>query len=515
MVLLVAKKTLFRTTMAVTLLIFVSKAGGFLREIVMTAYYGAGAEMDAYNMAYSLYYVPVLLFNSCITSTLVPVYAQVRRNEPDRLGHFSSNVITLFAVFAIAASVIMYLLAAPIVSLLASGFTAEGQALTTQLLRTMLPSLCFIVTSIVLSSILNARENYMAAQLTGFPLTVALLIATIGFSNTLGVRALAWGVFFSGILQVVVLLPFMRKIHRYKPSFDVSDPYFRHLMVLAGPAVMNMAVNELNHMVDKMLASSLPSGHLTCMNLAFRLITFLQGVVLVPLETIMFSKMSMKTAAHDEKGLAKMVMRSMEFVALIIFPIIAVGAIMPSDVIRLAYKHGVVSEESVTTAGIALRFYIIGVFSYGMRDILTRAFNACQDTRTPMRNAMATVVLNVVLNILLVRVMGVGGLALATSISATAGVVSLMLLLRRRLGRLHARRSIGELAKIAAATAVCVIVCLLLNRVVPAATTSLDALGRLVLCTGVSLIVYAAAAIALRVRWAVQGVDMLKERLHK
>ena len=69
----VAKKTLFRTTMAVTLLIFVSKAGGFLREIVMTAYYGAGAEMDAYNMAYSLYYVPVLLFNSCITSTLVPV----------------------------------------------------------------------------------------------------------------------------------------------------------------------------------------------------------------------------------------------------------------------------------------------------------------------------------------------------------------------------------------------------------------------------------------------------------
>ena len=145
--------------MAVTLLIFVSKAGGFLREIVMTAYYGAGAEMDAYNMAYSLYYVPVLLFNSCITSTLVPVYAQVRRNEPERLERFSSNVISLFAVFAIAASILMYLLAAPFVSLLAGGFTAEGQALTARLLRTMLPSLCFIVTSIVLSSILNAREN--------------------------------------------------------------------------------------------------------------------------------------------------------------------------------------------------------------------------------------------------------------------------------------------------------------------------------------------------------------------
>ena len=199
----------------------------------------------------------------------------------------------------------------------------------------------------MLSSILNARENYLAAQLTGFPLTFALLIATIGFSGTMGVRALAWGVFFSGILQVLVLRPAMRKIHGFRPSFDLGDPHFRRLMLLAGPAVMNMAVNELNHMVDKMLASSLPAGHLTCMNLAFKLITFLTGVVLVPLETIMFSKMSMKTAAHDEKGLSRMVMRSMELVALIIFPIIAVGAIMPGDVIRLAYKHGVFSEESV------------------------------------------------------------------------------------------------------------------------------------------------------------------------
>ena len=208
-------------------------------------------------------------------------------------------------------------------------------------------------------------------------------------------------------------------------------------------------------------------------------------------------------------------MRSMELVALIIFPIIAVGAIMPGDVIRLAYKHGVFSEESVTAAGIALRFYILGVFSYGMRDILTRAFNACQDTRTPMLNAVGTVVVNIVLNVLLVRVMGVGGLALATSISATAGVVSLMLLLRRRLGRMRGRRTVEELLKIAIATALAALACMMLNHFVPAAATSLGSFGRLVLCTGVSLIVYAAAVIGLRVRWAMQGVGMIKEKLHR
>ena len=206
--------------MAVTLVIIISKAGGFLREVVMTAYYGAGMEMDAYNMAYSLYYVPVLLFNSCITSTLVPLYVQLKQNgTPRELDHFSSNVINLFAFFSIIVSILMYFLALPLVRLTARGFDPGKQLLTAELLRLMLPSLAFIVVSIVLSSILNACEKYLAAQLTGFPLTFSLLIATVGFSQSAGIRALAWGVFVSGILQVVILLPAMRGLMNYHFSF--------------------------------------------------------------------------------------------------------------------------------------------------------------------------------------------------------------------------------------------------------------------------------------------------------
>ncbi|MBQ8954195.1 MAG: murein biosynthesis integral membrane protein MurJ, partial [Clostridia bacterium] len=464
------KKSLLQTTMAVTLVIFISKAGGFLREIVMTAYYGASAEMDAYNMAYSLYYVPVLLFNSCITSTLVPLYVQLRQEgSARRLNRFSSNVVNLFAFFAIIVSILMYFLAGPLVRLTARGFDPMQQRLTAELLRRMLPSLAFIVMSIVLSSILNAREKYLAAQLTGFPLTFALLIATVGFSRTAGIRALAWGVFVSGILQVVILLPAMKGLMKYELSFDISDPVFRRLMVLAGPAVLSMAVNELNHMVDKMLATGLPEGHLSCMSLAYRLITFLVGVVLVPLETVTFSRMSMRTASHDEHGVGAIVMQCAELVALVIFPIIVIGAIMSKDVIRLAYMHGVFNERAVGTAAYALVFYIVGVFSFGMRDILNRAFHACQDTRTPMLNSMATVVLNIALNLVLVRVMGVGGLALATSLSATVGAASLLFLLRRKIGRLKGRRTLEELLKTGIATALCALACLLLDRLLPPA----------------------------------------------
>ena len=308
-------------------------------------------------------------------------------------------------------------------------------------------------------------------------------------------------------------MPAMRGLMRYRFSFDLTDPTFRRLIVLAGPAILSMAVNELNHMVDKMLATGLPEGHLSCMSLAYRLITFLVGVVLVPIETITFSRMSIRIADHDKGGVGMIVMRCAEIIALVIFPIIAIGAIMSKDVIRLAYLHGAFGEESVSVAAYALTFYIIGVFSFGMRDILNRAFHACQDTKTPMINSMGTVVLNIILNIVLVRVMGVGGLALATSLSATLGALSLLLLLRRKIGRFNARETAEEILKTAVATALCAFACMALNHVLPPARGSMASFVRLVIGTGASLIVYLAAAFLLRLRHLIAFAGMIRRRL--
>ena len=164
--------------MAVTLIIFVSKAVGFVREIVFAACFGTGAQMDAYNAAYGLYYVPVLLFNSCISSTLIPLYIQRRKEKGIKSANrFVSNVVNLFILASLAISVLMMLLSGPIVHLTYWGYEAETRALIASQLRVMLPSLLFLVTSIVLASLLNAREKYIAAQLTGFPLNFCLILA--------------------------------------------------------------------------------------------------------------------------------------------------------------------------------------------------------------------------------------------------------------------------------------------------------------------------------------------------
>lgn len=490
-----------QTTLAVTVLIFISKAAGLVRDAITASYYGASVESDAYVAAYGLFYLPVLLFNSCITSTLIPMYVEAReRGSLKRANRFASNSLNLFAIFSLGVGLLMMLLCGPLVHLVYPGFDPQKIDLTVKLTRIMLPSLIFVVVSIVLSSILNATEHFLAAQLTGFPLTVAVILFTVLFSQSLGIEAMAWGVFAAGILQVVILLPAISGAFRYKLHVNFHDKRFHRLMILAVPSMLSMAVNELNHLIDRSIASGLLTGDITCMDKAYKLITFVTGLIVVPVTTIMFSRMSQKAASHDRKGIIDIVMQCMEVLSMILLPIMAIGSVLSGDIIRAVYEGGRFQSQAVgVTSGVFI-FYMIGVLGFGLRDLLNRAFHSMQNTRIPLYMSCVTVALNVVLNLILSRFMGVNGLALATSISCAVGAVLLMVLLRKKLGKMGLKRTFLELIKIVMATALSMLITMFLNDWVPAASGRVAILLRLVGCGGAGLLVFLLASVVLRVR---------------
>ncbi len=483
------KDKLFRTTALVTLVIIVSKLCGFIRDMITANYFGTGVESDAYTAAYSLFYLPIMLFNSCITSTLVPMYVRARREGGElEANRFGSGAFNLFALAALVVSAIMYVLSGPLVNLVFGGFTPEKLELTTKLTRIMLVSLVFNITSIVMSAILNAREKFLAAQLTGFPLSVASITAAVCFSAKYGIVALAWGVFASSVLQVVVQLPFFFGWFRYSPNFELTDQRFRTLMKLALPALLSMAVSELNHMIDHWLASSLGDGSMTALNYGYRLITFISGILVVPITTIIFSKLSRMVSERDNSGILASVRRCIEVLSLIIVPVIAVCAVMNEDVIRFAYGSGRFDDRSVTMTSGAFLFYVIGVLSFGLRDLMNRVFHAMQDTKTPFRAACVVVVLNVILNFILREFMGANGLALATTIAGFCGMLLMVYMLRRRMGRLGLRRTLIDVAKILAGGAICALICFGVDRMLP------EASGRIMLLFRLAAVAIAAVA---------------------
>ena len=494
------KDKLIRTTALVTVVIILSKMFGLMRDVITAGYFGTGVENDAYASAYTLFYFPVLLFNSCITATIVPLFVEEREKYSLRhSNHFASNALNLFILAALIISAVMYAFAEPIVNLIYR-FDAEGIALTVKLTRIMMLGLAFNVASIVISSLLNAMEKFMAAQLTGFPLSVAVIVAVVAFSGKCGIEAVAWGVFAASVLQVVVLIPFLLGWFRYEPVIDLKDRRFHRLLKLAGPAVLSMGISEINHLIDRSLASGLPVGSISAMNYAYKLITFLLGVLMVPLTTIMFSRMSKQAADDNQQGVLASLRRSIVLISLVALPIVAIAMVLSNDVVKMIYMRGNFTLESVLLTGSVLLFYLIGVPSFGMRDYLNRTFHALQDTKTPFAVACLTVCLNIILNLILRRFLGARGLALATSLSSYVGSLTMFVLLRRRMGHLGMKRIAGEMAKILAATLVAAAVCMLMNHLLPEAVGTLRVFVRLVIATAVSALAYLATCIALRVQ---------------
>lgn len=484
--------------MVVTLVIIASKAVGFLREMVVAGYFGTSPESDMYYSAYTVFYLPVLLLNSCITATLVPMYTEAReRRGIARADRFASNSINIFALLALGLTVLMLLLAEPLVRLIYAGYDAQQAALTAELVRIMVLSLAFNITSISLASLLNAQEKYVAAQITGFPLSIAVILAAALFSGRYGVRALAWGVFAANILQTLVLIPFMRGWFTYRPIVNFHDRRFRRLMRLAGPAVLSMAVSELNHMIDQWRASYGDAGDVSALSYAYRVITLLTGVIIVPLTTIMFSRMSRLVAENDRRGILQIVRNSTVTIAMVMTPIIAICAVGNQDVIKALYLGGAFSMDSVgVTAGVFL-FYVIGVLGFGLRDLLNRTFHAMQDTRTTLFVSAGIVVANFVLNSILHAIMGVRGLALATTISGTGGMLVLFYLLRRKMRRLGLKRIVPDIVKIFCASALTAAAAWGLGSLMPEAATRMQAILRVLVMGVGGLGVYLLAGIGL------------------
>lgn len=497
---LARKDKLIKTTALVTAVIILSKVFGLARDVITAGYFGTGVENDAYQSAYSLFYVPVLLFNSCITATIVPLFVEEREKfSLKHSNHFASNALNLFAVAALIIAAVMYAFCEPIVNLIYQ-FDARGIALTVKLTRIMLLGLVFNVSSIVISSLLNAMERFMAAQLTGFPLSVAVILAVVVFAPKLGIEAVAWGVFAASVLQVVILVPSLMGWFEYRPILDLKDKRFHRLLKLAGPAVLSMGISEFNHMIDRSLASGLPAGSISAMSYAYKLITFLLGVLMVPLTTIMFSRMSRQAAGDNREGLISSLRSSIMFISMVALPVIAVGMTMSTDVVKMIYMRGNFTLESVNLTASVLLFYLIGVPAFGFRDFMNRTFHAIQDTKTPFKVACLVVVLNIILNLILRRFMGARGLALATSIASYCGLLAMFILLRKRMGHLGFKHIAVELIKLIAAALACAAACLAIGRILPAASGTIGAVGRLVAATAAGFTAYLLVCFVLRVK---------------
>jgi putative peptidoglycan lipid II flippase len=368
----------------------------------------------------------------------------------------------------------------------------------------MLLSPVFIGMGAVVSGILNSYERFAVPAIAPLFYNLAIIGAAIFLAPVMGVEGLAVGVAIGSLAHLLVQLPNLAAVgQRYDLTISLRHPGVRRVAWLMGPRTLGLAAVQINFIASTLLASGLPEGSVTAYNYAFQLMQVPVGVVGVSIAVVLFPRLSRDAALGRVRDVRAQLATALRILLFIAAPLTAVMTVLREPLTAVFFQYGLFSAQSTQRTAEALLFFTIGLGAQTLVPLLARTFYALQDTRTPVIWAIAAVALNVPLMAWLAGPMGVGGLALALTITATLEVIGLLWALRERLNGVHGGELLGSLARSALAAAAAALVMLGGLQLAQAWFASLLAhgLGRLIVLlvlSGMGLAIFVVVAAALR-----------------
>lgn len=503
---------LLRTTMLLTFIIILSKIAGFAREMIMASTFGLTIESDAYGVAYSILSIFTILFGAAIGSTFIPIYTKALVEKGDLYANeYASNVFNLYVIVAVLTSIAAYIFAPFITAVMWRN--PEGGELVTSLTRLMLPSLVCWCVSGVLVNLLDARKHFVPEQLIGFALSFCVIVACLAFGT---IEAVSVATSITALVQVFILAPFLRGQFRWRPVLNLKSRRLRTTFILALPALISVAFDEINHAADKIFGSEIGIGVVSSLTKSYTLVQTAISVLVIPITTVMFTQLSQYAAKNQMDDLKDTVRASIEIVAFITLPIIVLCVVMSTDVIGVFYQRGSFTYEDTLFTAPVFAFYIVGIFGFGLRNFLTRVFYAIQKTRIPMYLGIISVSLNIFLDWMWKDTLGARGLTLATSVASLTGGILMLIVLRRHIGPFGAKRSVLEFIKMFVAAGVSgAAVWFAVNHIPVQGPGFSQALARLLTGVLVGLLAYIGCALALRIHETKRVLDMFRRRLRR
>jgi putative peptidoglycan lipid II flippase len=240
-----------------------------------------------------------------------------------------------------------------------------------------------------------------------------------------------------GLLQLLLQIPFLIKNGvRFWQKTKIYHPGLKRIGLLMLPAVFGAAVYQINMVIGTLLASLLPEGSVSYLYYADRLVQFPLGIFAIATATAVLPSLSKQVAAEDYDGLRETFCHAMNFVFFITIPAMMGLIVLREPIIYLLFKRGAFNADTVRLTAEALLYYCAGLWAFSAVRIVVSMFYALQDTKTPVKMAIISIVVNIVMGIVLMGPLKHGGLALATSLASIVNLLLLVWALRRKIGML-------------------------------------------------------------------------------
>ncbi|MGQ9554815.1 MAG: murein biosynthesis integral membrane protein MurJ, partial [Anaerolineae bacterium] len=497
-----------------------SRLLGLAREMAISSHFGTSGELDAYLAAFR---IPDILFQlmagGALASAFIPTFAGLLANNDNRTAwRLVYDLIRILVAGLGLLSLVCALLARPLVgNIVAPGFDPARQALTANLMRIMLLTPVVFAVSGIFMGILNSYQRFLAAALAPSAYNLAIILGALLLAPHFGAYGLALGVVVGAMLHYLSQLPQVWRLMRDaqwsairgmdltpQPPFPKGEgggrppspakgepalsrspehregtakwvggegrfsPQVRAVVRLMLPRTVGLAAVQVNFLVNTILASLLSPGSLAIINFAWMLMLLPQGVFAQGVATAVFPTFSALAARQEWQQLRELLLKALRGVLFLAIPATLGLILLRQPIVSLIFQRRAFGADSVAAVAWVLAFYSLGLCAHCGLEVLTRAYYALHDTRTPVAVGLIAMSLNVLFSLALMRPLREAGLALANSLATWLELAALWLILGGRLAGLRLAPLLPALARIGVASAFMVL-CLLLLRLLPLA----------------------------------------------
>ncbi len=441
-----------------------SRVLGLVRDQIFAALVGVNRFSDAFVIAFR---IPNLLRDlfaeGALSSAFVPTFADYHANRGREAAYRLANILVGLVLLVVGTLVLLGIGLAPqIVRLLAPGFEAGQVLFAAKLTRIMMPFLLLVSLAAAAMGMLNAQGRFTAPALAPALFNVGSIAVGLGlWAAGQGPRTavIGWsvGTLFGGLLQLLAQAPALWRLgYRPRPLVsraDLAEPGLRRIGRLMGMAVVGLSATQVNIVVNSIFASH-EVGANTWLQYAFRLMQLPLGVFGVAIATVAGAGVAQRAAARDMEGVRETLGSAMRLVAFLNVPSMVGLMVLSDPIVALIYQHGRFGAADTAGTAAALVFYAAGLYFYSAVKVFAPAFYALDEARVPMLGSILGMVSNVALNVALYPVLGYRGVALGTSLAATANFAVLAIAWKRLHGGLGGEGIYRQLLRVCTAAGI-------------------------------------------------------------
>lgn len=443
------KQNRIKTIGLIMLITLLGKVLGLVRDMMLGHNFATGMESTAFQVASR---IPRTFFDAIFASSISASFIPVFNDRLEKAGkedafRLSSAFFTWVGLLTAAFSLGGMLLAEPIVGLLADGFDPETAALCANLLRMLFPTVFFTGIAFSMVGVLQSLGEFNIPAAMSVLSNGIIILYYLFFCRRFGIFGLAAAFGLGWAAQALIQLPWLHKFgFRYRPS--LAHPGLKEVFTLMIPVMVSTWIQPVNQLISTRFATHLFAGAgASAMDYANTLYTMVSGILVLSITNVLFPEMSRLSTAGKEEELGELIAGNVRGMLFLLLPLTVGLMLLAQPIVRLLYEWKSWDSFSTTITARALACMSLGMVGYGIQNVLSRAFYADQDGKTPLISGIISIAANLLLCILLSDRLDVAGLSIATAVSSTIAAVVLLVPTVRRYPKYWSGAFLGAVAK--------------------------------------------------------------------